>query len=290
MPIYHLSAKIIGRSGGRSATASAAYRAAEKIKDARQDMTFNYAARSQSVDHTEIISPIDAPDFCKGRTQLWNTVELSEKRKDAQVAREVEIALPRELSLEQNVELAREFVKSSFVDAGMVADLCIHDAKGDNPHAHIMLTTRHLTPEGFGKKNREWNKDEFLQKWREDWEKVCNKHLEHHGVQERIDHRTLSAQGIDRAPQKHLGVHAHAIEQRTGQPSEKRLKDQMRETGQAQLSLLLERVKQKQLEEQKIEQRMAQERALELERQKQLEREKQRERSRSQSKDHGMGR
>lgn len=182
-------------------------------------MTFNYRARSQSVNHAELISPRHAPDFCKDRSLLWNTVELSEKRKDARVAREVEIALPRELSLSQNIDLAREFVRSSFVDEGMVADLCIHDAHGDNPHAHILLTTRHLTPEGFGQKNREWNKDELLQKWRENWEKVCNKHLERHGVQERIDHRTLAAQGIHRTPQKHLGVQASSIEKRTGEKS-----------------------------------------------------------------------
>lgn len=219
MAIYHLTTKNIGRSGGRSATASAAYRSAEKIKDQRQDMTFNYRARSQSVDHAEIIAPSNTPDFCKNRSQLWNAVELSEKRKDARVAREVEIALPRELSTSQNIELAREFVQSSFVDEGMVADLCIHDAKGDNPHAHIMLTTRHLTSEGFGLKNREWNKDELLQKWREDWEKVCNKHLEKNNIQERIDHRTLSAQGIDRKPQKHKGTSATGFERRTGKLS-----------------------------------------------------------------------
>jgi len=255
MPIYHLSAKIIGRSGGRSATASAAYRAAEKIKDVRQDMTFNYAARSQSVDHTEVIAPSNAPDFCKGRTQLWNTVELSEKRKDAQVAREVEIALPRELSLSQNVELAREFIRSSFVEEGMVADLCIHDAKGDNPHAHIMLTTRHLTPEGFGKKNREWNKDELLQKWRENWENVCNKHLERHGVQERIDHRTLSAQGIDRKPQKHKGVAATGIERRTGQPSKNSLKDEMLDLAKSIREEVKKELEQKRLLEQERQER-----------------------------------
>lgn len=284
MPIYHLTTKNIGRSGGRSATASAAYRSAEKIKDQRQDMTFNYRARSQSVDHAEIIASSHAPEFCKNRSQLWNAVELSEKRKDARVAREVEIALPRELSIEQNIELAREFVKSSFVSEGMVADLCIHDAKGDNPHAHIMLTTRHLTPEGFGQKNREWNKDEILQKWREDWEKVCNKHLEKHNIKERIDHRTLSAQGINRTPQKHLGVQASSIEKRTGEPSHNRIKDEMRQTASTVLTGIFERLKLKKEEEQR--------KALELERerQKQLEIEKQRERERSRSRGYGMGR
>lgn len=211
MPIYHLTTKNIGRSDGRSATASSAYRAAEKIIDTRQDITFNYTSRTQSVDHTEILYPDQSPSFCSNRSELWNAVEASEKRKDARVAREVEIALPRELSKEQNVELARDFVKSSFVDRGMVADLCIHDVHGDNPHAHILLTTRHISPDGFGNKNREWNKDELLETWRKEWEDVCNKHLDKCGFHERIDHRTLEAQGIERTPQKHLGVVATAI-------------------------------------------------------------------------------
>ena len=266
MAIYHCSAKIISRSGGRSATASAAYRAAEKIKDERQNMTFNYRSREQSVDHAEIISPDGSPSFVKDRSNLWNAVESCEKRKDSQVAREVEIALPRELTLEQNIELAKEFVKGSFVDRGMVADLCIHDANGENPHAHIMLTTRHLTSEGFGKKNRDWNKDELLQRWREEWEHVCNKHLELHNHQDRIDHRTLEDQGIDRAPQKHLGVTATSYERRTGFESDKRIKAQMRQLSSSILAEAQEKMRLKEMmraeAEQKLQQQMISEKKL----------------------------
>lgn len=245
MAIYHLSTKNIGRSGGRSATASAAYRAGEKIKDERQNMTFNYQSRTQSVDHAEILSPDSAPDWAGHRAQLWNAVETCEKRKDARVAREVEIALPRELTPEQNIELVKDFAMLAFVHRGMVADVCIHDAKGDNPHAHIMLTTRHLSPAGFGQKNREWNKDELLEGWRKEWEQTCNKHLERHHHKERIDHRSLEAQGIDRTPQKHLGIEAKGIERRTGTPSHNRTKDIMRQTAQDALEHIREQQREK---------------------------------------------
>lgn len=229
MAIYHLSAKIIGRSSGRSATASAAYRSAEKIKDLVQGLTFNYRAREHSVNHTEILAPENAPAFCSSRSDLWNAVEKSETRKNSQVAREIEIALPIELSLEQNVILAREFARSSFVDRGMVADVCIHDAEGHNPHAHIMLTTRHLTPDGFGKKNRDWNTDELLETWRTEWQDVCNKHLQLNQHNVKIDHRTLKAQGnFLMEPQKHIGVKALAIEKRTGKPSLVRSRNQLK--------------------------------------------------------------
>ncbi|MGL4666486.1 MAG: MobQ family relaxase [Saezia sp.] len=248
MAIYHLTTKNIGRSSGRSATAAAAYRAAEKITDARQGLTFNYQARTQSVDHSEILSPSVAPDFVRNRSHLWNAVEASEKRKDARVAREVEVALPRELSLAQNIELTRDFVKRSFVARGMVADVCVHDAQGDNPHAHIMLTTRHLRADGFGQKNRDWNKDELLEEWRKEWELVCNTHLEKHNLKERIDHRSLEAQGVDRLPQQHIGVAATGFERRTGGISDKRLRDEMRQLSLSAVSRMQETRKQHQLE------------------------------------------
>jgi len=219
MPIYHLNAKIIGRSGGRSATASAAYRAGEKIKDERQGLVFNYKSRIQAVAYSEIICPDKTPESLKNRSSLWNSVELSEKRKDSQVAREVEVALPKELTKEQNIALAREFSIASFVDRGMIADVCIHDIDGNNPHAHILLTTREVNENGFGQKNREWNKPENLNDWRKEWEKACNRHLEIAGLDVRVDHRTLKEQGLDREPQKHKGVAVTGLERRTGNPS-----------------------------------------------------------------------
>ncbi|MCF7778981.1 MobA/MobL protein, partial [Sulfitobacter sp. M220] len=145
MAIYHLRATMISRSQGRSATAAAAYRVAERIEDRRTGLTFDYAARG-GVDHTEILAPDHAPDWVRDRSELWNRVEEAETRKNSQVAREVRVALPAELTHAQRLELVREFVRSQFVDRGMVADIALHAPGriGDerNHHAHILLTTR----------------------------------------------------------------------------------------------------------------------------------------------------
>ena len=142
MAIYHLSIKIISRGkGGKSAVAAAAYRAAEKIHNEYDGMTHDYT-RKGGVVHTEILLPENAPAEYADRAVLWNAVEKIEKAKNAQLAREIEIALPVELTREQNISLVREYVNRHFVAAGMCADFAIHDKKDGNPHAHIMLTMR----------------------------------------------------------------------------------------------------------------------------------------------------
>lgn len=203
MAIYHLRATMISRSQGRSATAASAYRVAERIEDRRTGLTFDYAARS-GVDHTEILAPDHAPDWVRDRSELWNRVEESETRKNSQVAREVRVALPDELTHAQRLELVREFVRSQFVDRGMVADIALHapGREGDerNHHAHILLTTREIDAEGsvpgggFTTKNRDWNKVEVLEGWREAWARDSNAALERAGLEDRVDHRTLVAQ------------------------------------------------------------------------------------------------
>lgn len=213
MAIYHLSAKVVGRSSGRSATGSAAYRAGQEIVDERTGLVHDYT-RKGGVDHVEILAPDHAPEWAKDRATLWNEVEKAEKRKDAQLYREVEVALPRELSPEEMQELVRGFAREQFVERGMVADVAYHHLKEDNPHAHIMLTTREITPEGFGQKNRDWNRKESLKEWRGAWQVHANKSLELNGHDARIDHRTLEAQGIDRLPQVHLGPKVIEMEQR----------------------------------------------------------------------------
>ena len=125
------------------------------IYDKSQGLTFDYT-RKKDLAHSEILLPENAPARLADRPTLWNEVEHAERRKDAQLAREIELALPAELTLNQNIELVREFVKTNFVDQGMIADVNIHTKK-DNPHAHILLTTREVTEEGFGKKVRAWN-------------------------------------------------------------------------------------------------------------------------------------
>jgi hypothetical protein len=197
MAIYHLRATMISRSQGRSATAAIAYRVAERIEDRRTGLTFDYAARS-GVDHTEILAPDHAPDWVRDRSELWNRVEESETRKNSQVAREVRVALPDELTHAQRVALVREYAQAQFVDRGMVADIALHapGREGDerNHHAHILLTTREVDADGFTTKNRDWNKVEVLEGWREAWARDSNAALERAGIEDRVDHRTLVAQ------------------------------------------------------------------------------------------------
>jgi hypothetical protein len=197
MAIYHLRATMISRSQGRSATAASAYRVAERIEDRRTGLVFDYAARG-GVDHTEILAPDHAPDWVFDRSELWNRVEESETRKNSQVAREVRVALPDELTHAQRVALVRDYAQAQFVDRGMVADIALHapGREGDerNHHAHILLTTREVDAEGFTTKNRDWNKVEVLEGWREAWARDSNAALERAGIEDRVDHRTLVAQ------------------------------------------------------------------------------------------------
>ncbi len=197
MAIYHLRAAMISRSQGRSATAASAYRVAERIEDRRTGLVFDYAARG-GVDHTEILAPDHAPDWVRDRSELWNRVEESETRKNSQVAREVRVALPDELTHAQRVALVRDYAQAQFVDQGMVADIALHapGRAGDerNHHAHILLTTREIDAEGFTTKNRDWNKVEVLEGWREAWARDSNAALERAGIEDRVDHRTLVAQ------------------------------------------------------------------------------------------------
>ena len=197
MAIYHLRASVISRSQGRSATAAIAYRVAERITDRRTGLVFDYAAKA-GVEHTEILAPSHAPDWVSDRSELWNRVEEAETRKNSQVAREVRVALPDELSHAERVELVRGFAQAQFVDRGMVADVAIHapGREGDerNHHAHILLTTRAVDADGFTAKNRDWNKVEVLESWREAWARDTNAALERAQVAERVDHRTLAAQ------------------------------------------------------------------------------------------------
>src|SRR3989304_6322722 len=185
MAIYHFSGTVISRSSGKSAVASAAYRAGEKLCDERQDKIFDYS-RKQDVMFKEILLPEGAPEWMKDREKLWNAVEKAENRKDAQLSREIHFSLPRELSGEQNIELAKEFVKNEFVSRGMVADLCIHDGKTkdgeEQPHAHVMLTLRKVTEDGFGLKERSWNAKENYMVWREAWAEHANKYLALNGI------------------------------------------------------------------------------------------------------------
>ena len=219
MAIYHFSAKIISRSRGRSATAAAAYRAGLDIADERTGEHHQYANRTGVLDHT-ILTPGRAPEWAKDSARLWNAVEQFEKRKDAQLCREIVVALPHELSLEQNRALLHGYVQAAYVKRGMAAQIDIHapDHGGDNRnlHAHIMLTTRQVTRNGFKeKKARSWNTKETLVTWRKEWADHVNKALERAGQKERVDHRSFKDLGIEaREPTRHLGPQATQMERR----------------------------------------------------------------------------
>ena len=211
MAIYHLSAKIVSRARGQSVVASAAYRAGEKLHDQRLDQTFDYT-RKRGIERTEILAPVGAPQWVSSREALWNAVERVERRADSQLAREIELGLPAELTRSEQIDLLRDFAQRAFVSKGMVVDLALHHDNPENPHAHLLLTTRSLTPEGFGSKRRDWNERSQLLKWREQWAEFANEHLLHAGHEIRIDHRTLEAQGIGLAPGRKLGVSAERQE------------------------------------------------------------------------------
>ena len=214
MAIFHLSVKVISRASGRSAVAASAYRAAERLHDERLDRDHDFTNKDGVV-HSEVMLPEGAPPEFADREKLWNAVEAAEKRKDAQLAREVEFAIPRELNKQQGISLAREFVEAEFVDKGMIADLNVHwDIGADGnpkPHAHVMLTMREVGKDGFGAKVRDWNKAELVARWRERWADHVNQRLAELDIDARIDHRSLEAQGIALEPQDTIGPAASRI-------------------------------------------------------------------------------
>ncbi len=221
--------------------AAAAYRSGEKLVNEWDGMTHDYT-RKGGVVHTEIMLPSHAPPKFQDRSTLWNSVEEIEKSSTAQLAREIEVALPVELSRAEQLALVRSFVKDNFVDAGMCADFAIHDKGTGNPHAHIMLTIRPLKedgtwdakcrkvydldsqgqriPDGKGgwKSHREdttdWNQRSNAEKWRAAWAAYTNRALEVAGRPERIDHRSYKRQGIDKIPSVHMGPAASQMEWR----------------------------------------------------------------------------
>lgn len=223
MAIFHLTAKIVSRAKGQSVVAKAAYNSREKLTNENTGESHDYSPKGETA-FSGIFLPNDAPERLRDRETLWSEVDKKEKRKDAQLAREVEIALPHELTDEQRRRLITDFVRENFVRKGMVADVSIHapspDGDGRNNHAHILLTMREVGPEGFGPKVREWNSPEQLQAWREKWANLANRYLERHGHEARIDHRSLEAQGIEREPTEHLGPSATQAE-REGQQTER---------------------------------------------------------------------
>lgn len=255
MAIYHCSVKNISRSGGKSAVASASYRAGEKLEDRETGLTHDYTHKTE-VAYSEIILCENAPREYQDRETLWNAVEEVEKQSNARLAREWEVALPHELTLEQSKELVRGYAQS-LADEGMCVDVNIHWKEG-NHHAHIMGTTRPIKENGeWGQKEKkaykldengqkipqidpqtgeqkigargrkmwqretveanDWNKTEKVEEWRERWAEHCNRYLE---KEQQIDHRSFERQGIERIPTIHEGYVARQMEEK-GQTAER---------------------------------------------------------------------
>ena len=255
MAIFHETTRIIGRqakdkAGNKlagkqvSMLSKAAYRSGDRLHDEKRDLAFDYRSRSHETVQTGIIAPDGSPAWlvtneakdgperkeqAKLRELLWNNIEAAEKRKDSQLSREFELALPIELSEEQRLEVLREWCQSEIVSKGFVVDYAIHRSKdGNNPHAHVLCTMRPVDAEsetGFGKKPDMAGKftgrgivgdgaKADLNDWRETWATAQNKALEAAGSDARVDHRTLEAQGIERVAGTHVGVSASAMEKK----------------------------------------------------------------------------
>lgn len=212
MAIYHFSAQMISRGKGQSAIASAAYRSGQRLVDEQTNESKFY--KREVKPETYILAPENSPVWVKNREILWNEIERSEKRKNSQLAREINIALPKELSNQQQTELITGYIQDQFVDKGMVADIAIHRDDSNNPHAHIMLTTREISEEGFTTKNRDWNKKELLEQWREQWSEYANKALEQSNIKERITHKSHAERGLEILPTVHMGHVASDMEKK----------------------------------------------------------------------------
>lgn len=211
--IYHLRSQVISRGKGRSSVAAAAYRSGTRLTDFRTGLVHDYSRRRDDIE-TFIEAPDGAPAWIRERQELWNGVEEKERRKDSQLCREFDVALPKELSRDQQADLARSYVREEFVSRGMVADVAIHRGDYENPHFHVMLTMRKVSEGGFGKKEREWNSSQELEQWREAWARHANRQLERAGHDARIDHRSYRERGIDQEPTRHEGPNVRQMEAR----------------------------------------------------------------------------
>lgn len=198
---HYAQARPLKRSEGQSAVAAAAYRAGEKLLDDNSNVEIDYSPRG-GVLAKRIVAPTDAPSWTTDRQKLWNMVELCEIRQDAQLARELTLQFPTGLPLDTRCEILWSFCEENFAQQGMIADAVIHaPGEGDqrNDHAHVMLTMRNLTPDGFGNKNRDWNKNEYLERWKINWMDKCNAALESVDSNIRFERRSIADQYADKA-------------------------------------------------------------------------------------------
>jgi ATP-dependent exoDNAse (exonuclease V) alpha subunit len=230
MAIFHLNVRIVSRGKGGSITATAAYNSGEKLRDNYTGKIHNRSYR-QDVIYKEILLPLEAPHELLDRQTLLNALNASERRKDAQMARIIKIALPNELSLNEHIALTKEFVFDNFVSIGMCADIAIHAGlldksrkpasieavheRIDNPHAHIIIPFRMIDKNGFHRtkvQSRYMNKPSYLVKWRKEWARLQNREFERRGLQVRVSHESHEVRGIELEPTKHIGPAVMALE------------------------------------------------------------------------------
>ena len=241
---FHFNISMISRGKSKSAVASAAYISCEKIKNEWDGEVHDYHNKKGLL-HSEIFLPEHVPKEFKDRSYLWNSVELNEKASNAQLARNFIIALPKELSFEENKKLITDFIQENFVSKGMIADLAIHDGndeENNNIHAHIMTTLRPINEKGEwqakskkeyvldekGEKIKlksgnyktrkieltDWNNKGNAEKWRKNFASLCNQYLEKNHQEKRVDHRSYKRQGIEEIPTIHMGASASALEKK----------------------------------------------------------------------------
>ena len=227
MATFHLSAGIIQRSAGESVVAAAAYRAGERMVETRTGEIHDYRFRG-GVDDAVILAPEGAESWVLNRAELWNRADRAEKRRDAQLARSFDLALPLELDAATNKALTFEYLRQHLVRRGMVVDVAFHDLDGPNPHAHPLTTMRALESQGFAAcKNRDWNRKKLLEELRKGYATVVNRYLARAkvGQEKWVDHRSLAAQlkaalvrgdyeaavKLCRLPKRHLGKATSAI-------------------------------------------------------------------------------
>ena len=241
---FHFSISMISRGKSKSAVASAAYISCEKLTNEWDGVIHDYHNKKGLL-HSEIFLPENVPKKFQDRSFLWNSVELNEKASNAQLARNFIIALPKELSFEENKNLITDFIQENFVSKGMIADLAIHDESSEgnnNVHAHIMTTLRPINEKGLwqpkskkeyvldetGEKIKlksgnyktrkveltDWNDKGNAEKWRESFASLCNRYLEKNNLEKRVDHRSFERQGKEEIPTIHLGASASALERK----------------------------------------------------------------------------
>lgn len=241
MAIFHMSFSNISAGKRRSAIAGASYRSGEKLFNQKEGRSYFYAR--SVMPESFILTPKNSPEWASDREKLWNEVERKDRRSNSRYAKEFNVALPVELSEDEQKELLTKYVQENFVDEGMVADVAIHRDHPDNPHAHVMLTNRPFNPDGtWGLKSKrenildengnktytgnsrfprsrkvwlvDWDKKEKITEWRHNWAASVNQVLEQKNIPDRISEKSFTEQGIDDTPTQHEGINSKRHERK----------------------------------------------------------------------------